>query len=75
MDVEKIIQTQNTNTARLLQRIDEIAEKTNSVIRCKNDQLNKAKELLRQCMKYHLHPEVSEYPYNEVEVFLKEVES
>ncbi len=36
------------NINLLLKRIDEIAEKTNSVIRCKNDQLNKAVEILKR---------------------------
>lgn len=27
------------------------------------------KNLLRQCYQYHLHPEVSEYPYDKVEKF------
>lgn len=35
-------------------------------------ELDKAKELLRECRKYHFHPEVTEYPYNDVEAFLKE---
>lgn len=35
--------------------------------------LDRAKELLRQCMKYHFHSEVTEYPYNDVETFLKEM--
>lgn len=35
--------------------------------------LTEAKELLKQCMKYYFHPEVTEYPYDKVELFLKEV--
>lgn len=30
------------------------------------------KILLRQCYKYHLHPEVFEYPYDKVEKFFNE---
>ena len=38
-----------------------------------NVKLLRAKELLRQCAKYHFHPEVTEYPFDEIEAFLKEV--
>lgn len=30
------------------------------------------KILLKQCYKYHLHPEVFEYPYDDVEKFFNE---
>ena len=34
----------------------------------------KAKELLWMCRKYQFHPELTEYPFNEVEAFLEECE-
>ena len=43
---------------KLQERIEELEKE--------NEEL---KILLKQCYQYHLHPEVSEYPYDKVEKF------
>lgn len=52
--------------------LEEERDKYRNMVFDKDDQLTKAKELLMCCKKYHFHSEVTEYPYNEVEAFLKE---
>lgn len=45
---------------------DPILQQGFEIICKENEEL---KILLRQCYQYHLHPEVSEYPYDKVEKF------
>lgn len=53
-----------TTTGELIITLKGIAE-----FEKENEEL---KILLRQCYKYHLHPEVFEYPYDDVEKFFNE---